>query len=142
MEISNTISIFNEIDYCFIFTKYFFLLVVQLSAVENYSPKDKAILDYPYRNITLPSTPQYVSVNCDHTVVAIVIEQDKCPVALFYDVLSFYKQQIQLLNSARLSSNPGTFVTEVNWNPALPTFFTVCKSDGSIGIYELKGDKS
>lgn len=71
--------------------------------------------------------------------MAIVIEKDKCPVAIFYDVLSFYKKQLQLLTTVRLSANPGIFVTEVNWNPAVSTFYTVCKSDGSIGIYELKG---
>lgn len=117
----------------------FILLAIQLSSLENYSPKDKDILDYPYRDITLPSIPRHVSVNCDSTILAVVVEQDQCPVAIFYDVLSFFKQTVQTLNTLRLSTNPSTYVTEINWNPALPALFTACKSDGSLGIFELKG---
>lgn len=116
-----------------------FLLAIQLSSLENYSPKDKDILDYPHRSIELPSIPKHISVNCDSTVLAVVVEQDKCPVVIFHEVLSYYKQNVQTLMTLRLSANPGVFVTEINWNPAIPAFFTACKSDGSLGIYELKG---
>lgn len=117
-------------------------LVVQLTSLEKYTSKNKDILDYPYRNITLPSIPKHISVNCDNTTLAVVIEQNNCPVAIFFDVLSYYKENVQTLTSVRLSANPGTFVTEINWNPSIPTFFTACKSDGSLGIYELKGIKN
>lgn len=107
--------------------------------MENYSPKDKDISSYSHRSLTLPSVPKHISVNCDSTVLAVVVEQGNCPVVIFYDVLSFYKQNVHTITTVRLSANPGTLVTEVNWNPALPGYFTACKGDGSLGIYELKG---
>lgn len=117
----------------------FFFLAIQLSSLGKYSPKDKDISDYQHRSITLPAVPRHVSVNCDSTILSVVIEQSNCPVAIFFDVLSFYKQNVQVLTTIRLSANPATVVIEVNWNPAMPAIFTACKSDGSLGIYELKG---
>lgn len=39
----------------------------------------------------------------------------------------------------RLSATPGINITEIGWNPTLPAIFTACKSDGSLGVYEMKG---
>ncbi|KAJ8926734.1 hypothetical protein NQ314_020851 [Rhamnusium bicolor] len=115
------------------------LQVIQLKCVENYSPKDKDVQNYPRRNIALSSPPKHVCVNCDSTILAVVIEKDKCPAVVFYDVLSFLKQNVTVIKEARLSSTPGICVTEINWNPALPPIFTACKSDGTLGIYEIRG---
>lgn len=112
--------------------------VIQLKAVENFTHKDKEITKYPRRNISLPSPPKHVCVNCDSTILAVVIQRDLCPVVIFYDVLSFYKNGISIIREVRLSATPGTYVTEVNWNPSLPGIFTACKSDGTLGNYDLK----
>lgn len=116
-----------------------FLIVIQLQCTENYNPKDKDIADYPRRTINLPSIPKHVSVNCDSTILAVVIESNNVPVVLFYDVLSFLKQNIQPLTQFNLS-NSAVKVTDLNWNPSLPQVFTACKSDGSLSVLELSGN--
>ncbi|KAJ8958878.1 hypothetical protein NQ318_019645 [Aromia moschata] len=114
------------------------LQVIQVKCVENYSPKDKDISEYPRRNVTLPSPAKHVCVNCDSTILAVVIEKDKCSTVIFYDVLSFLRQNVTVIKEARLSPTPGVYITETNWNPSLPPIFTACKSDGTLGIYEIK----
>ncbi|KAG5897453.1 hypothetical protein JTB14_002714 [Gonioctena quinquepunctata] len=114
------------------------LQAIQLKCVENYTAKDKDVANYPRRNVALPSPAKHVSVNCDSTILAVVVEKDTCPTVIFYDVLSFYKQTPVIIREVRLSVNPGVRVSEVNWNPALPLIFTACKSDGTLGVYELK----
>lgn len=114
--------------------------VLQTKNLQEYSPKDKEIKTYPRRIVNIPSLPKHVCINCDSTVLAVVIEKDQCPVVLFYDVLSFLKNDIKVLREVRLSSTPNVYVKEVNWNPSIPGIFTACKSDGSLGVYELKGE--
>lgn len=119
----------------------FNISVIQLKCIENYSLKDKDISNYPRRNVSLTSRPEHVCVNCDSTILAVVTERDNCPSVIFYDVLSFLKQNIAIIKEVRLSSTPGTYVKEIGWNPALPLIFTACKSDGTLGVYEIKGKK-
>nr|CAH7723711.1 unnamed protein product [Callosobruchus chinensis] len=120
--------------------RYFILFsVIQTKCIENYSSKDKEdISNYPRRTIPLPNVPLHVSVNCDCTILAVVLEKDNCPTVVFYDVLSFYKQNVAVIKEIRLSATPGTLISEVGWNPALPGVFTACKKDGSLGVYEIK----
>uniref|UniRef100_A0A6P7FM32 Nuclear pore complex protein Nup214 n=1 Tax=Diabrotica virgifera virgifera TaxID=50390 RepID=A0A6P7FM32_DIAVI len=115
------------------------LKVIQVKTVENFTHKDKEISQFPRRTIPLPSPAKHVSVNCDSTLLAVVIQRDNCPVVIFYDVLSFYKQNVVVVKEVRLSATPGTFITEVGWNPAIPGIFTACKNDKILGVYELKG---
>ncbi|CAG9813932.1 unnamed protein product [Phaedon cochleariae] len=115
------------------------LQVVLLKSVGTYSLKDKDISNYPRRTISLPSPAKHVCVNCDSTILAVVVETDKCPTVIFYDLLSFYKQNIVVIKEVRLSATPEVTVSEVAWNPALPPIFTACKSDGTLGVYEIKG---
>nr|XP_023012697.1 nuclear pore complex protein Nup214 [Leptinotarsa decemlineata] len=116
------------------------LQAIQLNCTESYSTKDKDINNYPRRNLILPSPPTHICVNCDSTILAVVVQKDVCLVVIFHDVLSFYKQTVSVIKELRLSSTPGVTVLEVNWNPALPSIFTACKSDGTFGVYELKGN--
>lgn len=45
------------------------------------------------------------------------------------------------MQEIRLSSTPGVSVISAVWNPAITTTLTVCKSDGSFGLYDLKDSK-
>ncbi|CAH1186741.1 unnamed protein product [Phyllotreta striolata] len=134
------ISCASRYGLLFVGTNLSVLKVIQLKCVENFTPKDKVISQFPRRNVPLPSPSKHVCVNCDNTLLAVVIEKDSCPIVLFYEVLSFYKKNINVINEVRLSSTPGVHVTEINWNPAVPNIFTASKSDGSLGNYELKGN--
>lgn len=107
--------------------------------MENYTLKNKEVLNYPRRNILLPSNPRHICVNCDSTILAVVIDKEKCPTVLFYDLLSFLKEDVSIIKELRLSANPAVHVTEINWNPSLPLVFTACKNDGTLGVYEIKG---
>ncbi|XP_050302010.1 nuclear pore complex protein Nup214 isoform X2 [Anthonomus grandis grandis] len=113
--------------------------VIQTKILQNYSPKEKDVINYPRRTIQLSSPPKHLCVNCDSTVLAVIIEKDSCPVVIFYDVLSFLSQNVKVLQELRLSSTPNVFIREINWNPSLPMVFTACKSDNTLGVYELKG---
>ncbi|XP_060517249.1 nuclear pore complex protein Nup214 [Cylas formicarius] len=113
---------------------------IQTKDLLHYTPKHKDVSDYSRRNVKLPSTPKHLCVNCDGTLLAVVVNKDECPVVLFYTVTSFYTKDVKLIKEIRLSATPNTFIKEINWNPSLPGIFTACKSDGSLGVYEFKGD--
>ncbi|XP_066255123.1 nuclear pore complex protein Nup214 isoform X2 [Euwallacea similis] len=114
--------------------------VIQTKTIFNYGSKDKDITSYPRRPIQLPSSPKHLSVNCDSTILAVVVEKDQCPTVIFFDVLSFLSQSLKIINELRLSATPNIHVKEVNWNPSLPNIFTACKSDCTLCVYELKGN--
>lgn len=123
-----------------ILTKSFSVLVIQTQTLHSYGSKDKNVADYPRRNIEIPSLPKHLCVNCDSTLLAVVVKKDQCPIVIFYEVLSFLRQSIKVIKEIRLSSTPNVYVREINWNPSLPAIFTACKSDGTLGVYELKGE--
>ncbi|RZC32550.1 nuclear pore complex protein Nup214, partial [Asbolus verrucosus] len=112
--------------------------VIQLKQIEEFTKSDGDRIDYSRRNVPLPSPPKFLSVNCEHAILCVVIERNSCPCAIFYDVKSFWQQNIAQLAELRLSATPGVHVLEINWNPALAAIFTACKSDGTLGIYEIK----
>ncbi|KAL3283257.1 hypothetical protein HHI36_006405 [Cryptolaemus montrouzieri] len=116
------------------------LQVIRFTSIEEYAASDPTA-DYSRRDITIPSAPHYISVNCDQTKLAVIVEKENCLLVLFYDVQSFLKQNITLLNEVRLSTTPGLKILDAGWHPTIDTIFTECKADGTLGIYELK-DKS
>lgn len=59
--------------------------------VEEYTLNKGELKDYRRRTIPLPSKVKHLALNCDETWLSIVIEKDNCPVALIYEVKSFYK---------------------------------------------------
>lgn len=111
-----------------------YLLAIQLKNIEEFVSSSKDNSDYPRRNLPLPSPPTHLSINCEHTILAVVFERNSCPCALFYDVKSFWQKDITQIGEVRLSATPSVGVTEVNWNPALGPVFTACKSDGTLGV--------
>ncbi|KAH1004570.1 hypothetical protein HUJ05_005365 [Dendroctonus ponderosae] len=128
----------------FVGTNLGHFLVIQSGAFQQCSQsaagKGTDSTDYPRQKVELPAAAQHISVNCDSTILAVVIEKDQCPTVIFYEVLSFLRKNLKVLKELRLSMTPGVFVREVNWNPSIPGVFTACKSDGSLGVYELNGD--
>lgn len=66
--------------------------VVQLDVIEKHEVRDGEITNYPRRVVPLPSKPKHLSINCDCTKLAVVVEQNNCPIALIYDVTSMLKQ--------------------------------------------------
>lgn len=117
-----------------------FFPVIQTNSLFKYNPKDKDIALYARRTVQLPSTPKHLIVNCDSTILAVVVENDQCATVIFYETLSFLRENVKIIKVVRLSATPNVYIREVNWNPSLPNIFTACKSDNSLGVYELKGD--
>lgn len=62
-----------------------------------------------------------------------MVQKDSCLVVLFYDVLSFYKEEIVVLNEIRLTNTPGVEILQASWHPTVGNIFTECKSDGTLG---------
>lgn len=58
-----------------------------------------------------------------------------------FSILSFDFQALHVVQEIRLSPTPGVAIISVAWNPSISTMFTVCKSDGSLGLYDLKDSK-
>ncbi|KAK5646454.1 hypothetical protein RI129_004918 [Pyrocoelia pectoralis] len=111
--------------------------VIQIVTVEKNSQKEVESNQYNRRIISTPSPPKHLSVNCDGTRLAVVIEKNACPFALIYEISSFLKQTVVITQEIRLSPS-ATYVKETTWNPTVPNIFTACKSDGTVGLYELK----
>lgn len=60
--------------------------------MEQYTTKNAEINDYLRRNIQLPSRPTHLSVNCDSSLLCVVVDKGGCPTAIIYDIPSFAKQ--------------------------------------------------
>ncbi|KAK4879776.1 hypothetical protein RN001_007922 [Aquatica leii] len=112
--------------------------VIRISDIEILVHKENDEADYKCRTVPLTSIPIQLSVNCDSTKLAVVVEKNGCMVAIIYDVLSFFRKDISIVQEVRLSTSPGVDVVETTWNPTLPNVFTACKSDGTLGVYEFK----
>ncbi|XP_017772452.1 PREDICTED: nuclear pore complex protein DDB_G0274915-like [Nicrophorus vespilloides] len=122
----------------FVGTKVNNFQVIQQQDIVNNT--DKEFKNYPRRIVELPGVAQHLSVNCDCTKLSVVVERDGCATAIIYDVLSFLKQSIFIIKEIRLSPTPNVKVLQTDWNPAIPDIFTACKSDGSLAVYEFKGN--
>lgn len=68
------------------------LLVLYVQNVEQYSVKNAEINDYLRRNIKLPSRPTHLSVNCDSSLLCVVVEKGGCATGIIYSIPSFTKQ--------------------------------------------------
>ncbi|KAF5284867.1 hypothetical protein FQR65_LT13383 [Abscondita terminalis] len=112
--------------------------VIQISHIEALTQKENDESNYKCRTIHLPSRPTHLSVNCDGTKLAVVTEKNACTSAIIYDVSSFLKKDVIIVQEIRLSASPGVETVESTWNPTLPNVFTACKSDGTLGVYEFK----
>ncbi|KAF5288978.1 hypothetical protein FQA39_LY03857 [Lamprigera yunnana] len=122
----------------FVGTRTSVFKVIQITDIEAYAQKDGDLLAYKCRNVDLPSPPTHLSVNCDNTKLAVVIEKNQSCVAIIYSVASFLRKDISIIQEIRLSSAPHVTILETTWNPTLPDVFTACKSDGTLGVYEFK----
>jgi hypothetical protein len=74
-------------------TEVFLLSVITSSSIiELESPSGGAggeIINYPRRELSLPSQPSHLNVNCDQSHLVVAIKRDGCAHALIYSVPSF-----------------------------------------------------
>jgi hypothetical protein len=69
-----------------------FSVIMSSIIIELESPSGGAggeIVNYPRRQIPLPSQPSHLSVSCDQNHVVVAIKRDGCAHALIYNVPSF-----------------------------------------------------
>lgn len=71
-----------------------FFAVLSLENLEQITEKKADVTNYLRRTVNLPSQPTYLSVNCDSTLLCVVVEKESCPTALIYNVSSFATQVI------------------------------------------------
>lgn len=116
-------------------------VITSSSITELESPSGGAggeIINYPRRELSLPSQPSYLNVNCDQSHLVVAIKRDGCDHALIYSVPSFVAKDIVLVTEVRLSTKPDTSVLELTWNPGITNILAACLSDGSMVAFELK----
>ncbi|XP_026461491.1 nuclear pore complex protein Nup214-like [Ctenocephalides felis] len=104
--------------------------VVQLSALVQNSPKDKNVA---VRKQELPGHVTYLAVNCDHTVLSIVLTSNGNFILQFYDVTSYYKQTIVLVSEVRLPSP----LLQMSWNPCIANVVAATLENGTLWSCEF-----
>lgn len=74
-------------------TEVFMLSVITSSSILELESQSGGaggeIINYPRREISLPSQPSHLNVNCDQSHLVVAIKRDGCAHALIYSVPSF-----------------------------------------------------
>ncbi|GJQ67605.1 putative nuclear pore complex protein [Trypoxylus dichotomus] len=133
----NLVAVASKYGLLFVGTVKSFFQVIQLQSIQQYSFKEGNIGNYYRRNVLLSSNPQHLSVNCDYTKLCVVIKDD-CVKAVIYDIASFLQENIRIYQEVRLSHSSDVNIVETIWNPTISSFCAVCRSDGSLAVYDIK----
>ncbi|RZF34883.1 hypothetical protein LSTR_LSTR012880 [Laodelphax striatellus] len=109
------------------------------SAQESQGKSRNELTEYPRRDIQLPSQPSQLAVNCDGTLLAVVVNINETQIIRVYSVAQFLSQTVQVLQEVRGSTTAGCVTNGLSWNPGIANMLAVCFSDGSASVYEFKG---
>lgn len=99
---------------------------------------DSAV-DYPYKEISIPYKLTHIALSSDDLTLAACLQIYKSPCAHLYDVRAFADDvnKIDPFVEVRLSASQNAEVVDYAWNPAVPTLFAVCLSDGSVSAFDI-----
>lgn len=61
------------------------------------------IINYPRREIPLPSQPTHLNVSCDQSCLLVAIKKDSCAHALIYNLPSFAAKVSNVYNNSFIS---------------------------------------
>ncbi|RLU23140.1 hypothetical protein DMN91_005418 [Ooceraea biroi] len=86
--------------------------------------------------LPLPGAISKIAINCDYNYVAVAIAQK--PTILIYDAQSLARNNLNLLLEITSSNKHDSYVTDIRWNPTIPTMFCTVTSDCTIGSFQLK----
>lgn len=66
--------------------------MVQIKTIEDSPGGKNETSEFSRRSIALPSQPSNLAINCDNTLLAVIVNKNNCPTALIYNVTSFFSQ--------------------------------------------------
>lgn len=88
--------------------------------------------------MSLPSPARQISVNCDHTLLAVNIIKNGIPFIQVYLVTSFYENDVKLVVEFQVSAQNPCHSSHLLWNPVISNTLAVCTEKGGFFIYTIK----
>ncbi|XP_040298019.1 nuclear pore complex protein Nup214 isoform X2 [Bufo bufo] len=83
----------------------------------------------------------HVALSSDNLTLSVCTSSADCGSSVaFYDIRTLVgesKQPKEAFTSQPLSRDPGSFVTDLKWNPVVSNMVAVCLSDGSISVFQV-----
>lgn len=138
---SNSLVSASKYGLIFVATPECKINVIPVNAILQLNLSDESTR-FPLRIIDLPGPASHLSINCDDTLLSVSIRKTGYIATLVYSVTSFLSADIALFNNTEISCSDEVFVLDSKWNPTIPTVYSICKSDGSIDIFDFKKNSS
>ncbi|XP_073496808.1 nuclear pore complex protein Nup214 isoform X2 [Phyllobates terribilis] len=95
----------------------------------------------PGIEVTTKHPVHHVALSSDNLTLSVCTSSsDRGSSVSFYDVRTLVgesRQPKEAFTSQPLSREPGSFVTDLKWNPVMPNMVAVCLSDGSISVFQV-----
>ncbi|XP_072743654.1 uncharacterized protein Nup214 [Anoplolepis gracilipes] len=90
--------------------------------------------------LQLPDVISKIAINCDYNYIAVAVALK--PTILIYDAHSLARNSLNLLFEITSSNKLDSYVTDIRWNPTLPTMLCTVTSDCTIGSFQLRVDEN
>ncbi|GAB1869348.1 Nuclear pore complex protein Nup214 [Camponotus japonicus] len=90
--------------------------------------------------LQLPSVVSKIAINCDYNYIAVAVALK--PTILIYDAHSLARNCLNLLLEITSSNKLDSYVTDIRWNPTVPTMLCTITSDCIIGSFQLRIDEN
>ncbi|KAM0728591.1 Nuclear pore complex protein Nup214 [Formica fusca] len=89
--------------------------------------------------LQLPGVISKIAINCDYNYIAVAVALK--PTILIYDAYSLARNSLTLLLEITSSNKLDSYVTDIRWNPTVPTMLCTVTSDCTIGSFQLRVDE-
>jgi hypothetical protein len=93
----------DDVESLFINKTFVFSVIKSSSIIGLEYPSGQEIINYPRREIPLPSQPFHLHVSCDQSCLVVAIKKDNCAHALIYSLPSFAAKVSNVHNNSFIS---------------------------------------
>ncbi len=122
------------------------LKVLKTSEIRDcYDPNDQAaaskVTDYSCFKVELNASPVHLALNADNFVLSVCTMTETSLMVALFDVRTLARKgnRATPFSSVPLSKEPDVQLVNLVWNPALPSCFATCLSDGSMALWDCSG---